>query len=141
MDYLERAPKSASPEAVPDIPTGKPDLPEEDGHTTQKITVEIKQKDLINQLNYFNFQNKIVLLHFRHKKYDRTLSIPALPQPCTGKYLVCLWQENNPIAKIKNCPTGRALSSTPVNSLVVTHYLNCKICNPCNRLLIKTLKV
>ena len=121
MDYLERAPQAGNPEAATAIPTGESDTPRETGQTTQKHTVEIKQKDLINQLNYFNFQNKSVFLHFLHKKYDRTVAIPALPQPCTSKYLVCLWQEKDPIETIKKTYTFRNIMMPNGQSLITVN--------------------
>ncbi|RJP75513.1 MAG: PilZ domain-containing protein [Desulfobacteraceae bacterium] len=101
MDYLERTPKISHPE-TPDPPNTNPPENRELIHSLPNIENEVKKKDLINQLNYLNFQNKTVFIHFQHHKYDQTIAIQATPQPCANKHLVCLWQEPDPVEKMKN---------------------------------------
>jgi len=57
--------------------------------TTQKISLY----QLINKLNHLNFIDQPLYVNFRHKKYPRTLSIKAKPQPCQDEYLTCQWQQ------------------------------------------------
>jgi hypothetical protein len=54
----------------------------------------VKKKDLINILNYLNFQDRTVLINFKHIKNNRTISCRAKPQPCFGDQLDCLWAED-----------------------------------------------
>jgi hypothetical protein len=54
----------------------------------------VKKKDLINILNYFNFQDRTVLINLKHVKNNRTISCRAKPQPCFGDQLDCLWAED-----------------------------------------------
>ena len=56
----------------------------------QKITLS----QLINKLNYLNFIDQPLCINFRHKKYPRTLSIKAKPQPCQDEHLTCQWQQD-----------------------------------------------
>jgi hypothetical protein len=58
---------------------------------------EIRKKYLINKLNYINFQDDVVLVNFRHLKYNHIVSHPAKPQPCLGEELKCLWTETDNI--------------------------------------------
>ena len=58
---------------------------------------EIRKKYLINKLNYINFQDDVVLVNFKHLKYNHTVSHPAKPQPCLGEELKCLWTETDKI--------------------------------------------
>jgi hypothetical protein len=60
---------------------------------------EVRKKYLINKLNYINFQNDVVLVNFKHVKYNHTVSYPAKPQPCLGEELKCLWTETNEISQ------------------------------------------
>ncbi len=54
----------------------------------------ISQKHLINALNFINFQDGTILVNFRHKKYDNTLTLSARPQPCIKDTLECVWEES-----------------------------------------------
>ena len=54
----------------------------------------VKKKDLINILNYFNFQDRTVLINLKHVKNNRIISCRAKPQPCFGDQLDCLWTED-----------------------------------------------
>ncbi len=54
----------------------------------------VKKKDLINILNYFNFQDRTVLINLKHIKNNRNISCRAKPQPCFGDQLDCLWTED-----------------------------------------------
>jgi len=72
---------------------------------------EIRKKYLINKLNYINFQDDVVLVNFKHLKYNHTVSHPAKPQPCLGEELKCLWTETDNI--------GQQLSSYKFQEIVV----------------------
>jgi hypothetical protein len=54
---------------------------------------EIRKKDLINVLNYVNFQDGTILINFKHVKYDQIISQKAKPLPCLGDKLECVWVE------------------------------------------------
>ena len=70
-------------------PLGTPENPE----TYSKKGKKISRKLLINKLNFINFQDGSILIHFTHRKYNSTLSLPAKPQPCFGDKLECIWSE------------------------------------------------
>lgn len=55
---------------------------------------KLNKKYLVNILNYTNFQDKTVLINFKHTKYNNRISIPAKPQPCMGDSLECIWVES-----------------------------------------------
>jgi hypothetical protein len=60
----------------------------------------VKKNDLINILNYVNFQEGTVLVNFRNKKYGNIISIQAKPLPCGEGFLSCMW--NRPAVVLDN---------------------------------------
>jgi len=54
---------------------------------------QVKQTRLINKLNYLNFQDRDILIVFKHLKYDHTLPLEAKPQPCQNEFLECYWSD------------------------------------------------
>ena len=55
---------------------------------------EIRRQRLINSLNRINFQDEEISLNFEHPQFKYTLSLPAIPQPCTDESLNCIWGES-----------------------------------------------
>ncbi|MDA8414885.1 MAG: hypothetical protein M0023_13990, partial [Desulfobacteraceae bacterium] len=53
----------------------------------------ISKRFLVNKLNYLNFQDRTILVNFKHKRYATTLSLKATPLPCAGDHLECVWAE------------------------------------------------
>ena len=62
------------------------------------LAKRIDKSQLINRLNYINFQDGAVLVNFSHPKYDKTINLKARPQPCMGDLVDCLWLEGENIA-------------------------------------------
>jgi hypothetical protein len=58
------------------------------------VAQQISQNQLINSLNLINFLDKPLYVNFRHKQYQRSLSIKAKPQPCQDDHLTCVWQQD-----------------------------------------------
>ena len=56
---------------------------------------QISKAQLINKLNYINFQDGTVLINFRHSQYDKVVTLKATPQPCMGDLVDCLWSDSN----------------------------------------------
>jgi hypothetical protein len=50
---------------------------------------EIRRDRLINSLNRINFQDEEIILNFKHSKYNKILSLPAKPQPCSDNIFHC----------------------------------------------------
>jgi hypothetical protein len=55
---------------------------------------KVSLAQLINRLNYINFQGQTILLDFTHRTFGYSVSIPALPLACEQDRLKCLWTEN-----------------------------------------------
>jgi hypothetical protein len=55
--------------------------------------VRVSRKQLVNRINHLNFQNLPLLAILNHKNYDTKIAVNAIPQPCTGERLRCLWAE------------------------------------------------
>ena len=68
---------------------------------SRRITEEKSRQDrkpvgknqLINKLNFINFQDSTLLINFRHRKYHKRLTLSARPQPCMGDTLDCAWEK------------------------------------------------
>lgn len=54
---------------------------------------KIKKKDLINILNFHNFQDKTILVNFRHRKYNHIVSYLVKPEACEEESIYCTWAE------------------------------------------------
>jgi len=54
---------------------------------------KVSKKRLINKLNAINFKGGTLLVNLRHVKYNHTIIRIALPLPCMGDELVCVWAE------------------------------------------------
>ncbi len=61
--------------------------------TNNTTTRSISRTNLINRLNFMNFQDKEILSVFKHKQYGRLLNRRVKPDPCSGKELHCSWAE------------------------------------------------
>lgn len=51
----------------------------------------VRKKNLINILNYINFQDGTLAIKLKYCKDNREISLPAKPKPCLGEQLDCLW--------------------------------------------------
>ena len=61
----------------------------------QETGKKVDKTQLINKLNFINFQDGTVLVNFNHLKYDKIITLKATPQPCMGDFVDCLWSEAN----------------------------------------------
>ncbi len=57
----------------------------------QKNTRTINRKNLINRLNYMNFQDRDIISVFKHRQYNQHINIKVRPGPCNGEMLHCSW--------------------------------------------------
>ncbi len=67
--------------------------------SNSKTEKQLTKEYLVNKLNFTNFQDGTILINFKHKKYDLSLSFRARPKPCSGNKLDCLWVEKEGIYK------------------------------------------
>ena len=59
----------------------------------QETVNKVGKAQLINKLNFINFQDDTILINFSHIKYDKKITLKARPQPCMGDFVDCLWGE------------------------------------------------
>jgi hypothetical protein len=105
MDYIEKIPDiskttSKKEELKLELRIIDTDFESLEKEQNVKKVTPVKKRALINRLNYKNFQNELLDIHFSQKKDKQIVSISAMPQPCFGKRLVCLWIENPDIEKL-----------------------------------------
>ena len=55
--------------------------------TPQKIS----RQQLVNKLNFINFQDETILINFIHKKFKHVFACPAKPHPSMGEEVLCTW--------------------------------------------------
>lgn len=65
----------------------------EKGAIGGEIDRNISREYLVNILNYINFQEDSIQVHFTDRQYNRTIYILAFPQPCFSSELECMWAE------------------------------------------------
>ena len=68
-------------------------VPQAPEFQTEDAVRRVGRDLLVNRLNFVNFQEDCIQLHFAHREYDRRLLIPAFPQPCLGPELECRWTQ------------------------------------------------
>ncbi len=64
-----------------------------------KVERKISRKNLINILNYINFQDGTILINFKHIKYNNILSLKARPLPCHEGSLDCSWVQTTELTR------------------------------------------
>jgi hypothetical protein len=113
---IESAPEAQTasptqPEAAGDTPGTSEVTPAEksllgkttqefDGLAAQEEGRKVLKERLVNRLNYTHFQDEVILVQFAHRQYERTVSVPAVPQPCHGDVLECHWAETADVASL-----------------------------------------
>jgi len=53
---------------------------------------KVSRRELVNKLNFINFQDDIVHLNFKHRQFKRTLSLEGKPEPCCDGEVLIAWQ-------------------------------------------------
>ena len=66
----------------------------------REIEKKVSKAQLINQLNFVNFQDGTILINLKHGQYDKEISLKATPQPCLSDFVECLWVDEKNISKI-----------------------------------------
>jgi hypothetical protein len=54
----------------------------------------IGRNQLVNKLNFINFQDSTLLINFKHRNYHSRLTLLARPHPCLGDTLDCFWEKS-----------------------------------------------
>jgi hypothetical protein len=54
----------------------------------------VSKNQLVNKLNFINFQDSTLLINFKHRNYHKRLTLSARPQPCLGDTLNCAWEKS-----------------------------------------------
>ena len=88
---------------------------------------EIHKKHLVNKLNFINFQDGTVLVNFKHLEYGHTISRRAIPQPCLGDELTCIWAEAVKIGQLLTSykfqeiiiPNGKKIILVKSNEVII----------------------
>ncbi len=66
-------------------------IPENRGPEDRKPVDKIQ---LVNKLNFINFQDSTLLINFKHRNYRTRLTLLARPNPCLGDTLDCFWEKS-----------------------------------------------
>lgn len=97
MDYIQNPNKTASVgEKSAEIPAPARrrliDTDLEPGNTGEAEKT-IGKGRLVNALNLRHFRNEAIRIGFRRIGSGQPVTFEGFPQPCFGKYLVCLWKD------------------------------------------------
>lgn len=60
----------------------------------------VNRRQLVNKLNFINFQDETIIAHFRHAKYDSSLGLKIKPLPCAGEQLDCCWVDTAALPQV-----------------------------------------
>ena len=60
---------------------------------TKEFDKILDREALTNRLNYVNFNDGSIQVHFGHSKYEESILLRTYPEPCLGKELTCRWQD------------------------------------------------
>ncbi len=104
------------------IPQGVSIINKDSEKETKK---EVSKKQLINKLNYINFQDGTVLINLKHTKYNSKISLHAKLQPCHNDCLECIWIETEGLhQKLKSYEFQNLLVNDGQNLLLVKPEMN-----------------
>lgn len=99
MDYIEKVKKNEAPDEktinsdaalrIIDTDLEKISPAGKTLHTDKTI----RRKSLVNRLNHIHFKDESLSINFQHVRDKQIISFTGYPQPCLGRYLVCLWND------------------------------------------------
>ena len=108
---------SRKPRAITQEPPRSPPLkkallgdtaPKIGGLAEQEEGRKVSKEQLVNRLNFINFQDDVIHIHFTHREYERTMLVMAVaPEPCLGDTLELRW-----------------LGTTDVDSMLKSYHLD-----------------
>ena len=85
----------------------------------EQLRKTVSKARLMNKLNFLNFQDGSIIVNFKHRKYEKTVSIFAKPQPCLGDSLECRWVKKNDYAQIRHAYEFANLMLPDGNNLIL----------------------
>ena len=94
-------------------PVGPPQVVIQGQAQKEKPEKKISRKQIVNLLNYANFQDNFIIIKLKHSRFDHVVSIQAKPQPCTENELSCSW--------VNVSEVSRKLISYEFDSISLTH--------------------
>ncbi len=87
----------------------------------QKKLETIDLKQLINRLNYVNFQDGTLTSVFHHKNYNRSISLDIKPVACKDNELSCLWPDyDNLQIELKNYDLTEIYIDDGISTIVIS---------------------
>jgi len=66
----------------------------------QEVEKKVGKSQIVNKLNFVNFQDGTILINLKHNLYDKEISLKATPQPCNSDMVECLWVDYQSLGKI-----------------------------------------
>ena len=86
----------------------------------KKKPESIDLKQLINRLNYINFQGGTLTSVFHHKNYNRSISLDTKPGACMDNELSCLWPDRDNLQEeIKNYNLTEIFIDDGIRTIVI----------------------
>ncbi len=86
----------------------------------QEKTESINLEQLINRVNYINFQDGTLTSVFQHKNYKRSLSLNTKPRACMNNELFCFWPDRDNLQEeIKNYKLTNIYIDDGIRTIVI----------------------
>lgn len=76
-----------------------PEQPPQPQTDNSEIVKKVGKAQIINKLNFINFQDGTILINLRHCQYNKEISLKAVPQPCISDLVECRWVDGDKIGK------------------------------------------
>ncbi|MEN8244714.1 MAG: hypothetical protein ABFS43_07420, partial [Thermodesulfobacteriota bacterium] len=90
-----------------------PQVVNEGQEREEKPEKKISRKQIVNQLNYRNFQDDAIIVNLKHVRFGHVVSFQAKPQPCAENEINCEWVDPEEV--------GRKLISYEFESIGLAH--------------------
>lgn len=111
MDYSPETKNPDLPKARDRLDAPRKFAPVDDNDAAEATNKEstISRKKLTNKLNHLHFTNRHLRIQFHNPDNNHVISINAMPQPCFGKHVVCMWQNQDNQPKLSGAYRFRQL--------------------------------
>lgn len=85
---------------------------------TKSNSINLKQ--LINKINYINFQEGTITSVFSHKIYKHSISLNTKPRACIDRELSCFWPERDNLQEeIKNYELSEIFIDDGISTIII----------------------
>jgi hypothetical protein len=101
---------------IVDVKTDQPEIRQ--SRQTKSNSINLKQ--LINKINYINFQEGTISSVFTHKNYNHSISLNTKPRACLDNELSCFWPDKDSLQdEIKNFELSEIIIDDGISTIII----------------------